>query len=123
MRVISIIVLRVDPGDPDLHKSAGEEELPSLLNKRGVNFASLLSSFFSSPFLCKCFTPTPRRCVSAGLGPGVLGLECLAEVGACVSVPRRLRYFETNFLKICHEIFVCRCLPLFVPPPLQSQIE
>ena len=33
MRVISIIVWLVAPGDPALHKSTEDEEHPSLLNK------------------------------------------------------------------------------------------
>ena len=33
MRVISIIVRLVAPGDPALHKSTEDEEHPSLLNK------------------------------------------------------------------------------------------
>lgn len=53
MRVISIIVRLVALFDPALHKSTEEEEHPSLLHKRGVNFASLL--LLSSPFFRDVF--------------------------------------------------------------------
>lgn len=45
MRVISIIVHLIALCDPALHKTTEEAAHPSLLNKRGVNFALLL--FFS----------------------------------------------------------------------------
>lgn len=43
MRVISIIVHLIALYDPALHKTTEEAAHPSLLNKRGVNFALLLS--------------------------------------------------------------------------------
>lgn len=45
MRVISIIVHLIALCDPALHKTTEDVAHPSLLNKRGVNFALLL--FFS----------------------------------------------------------------------------
>lgn len=50
MRVISIIVHLIALCDPALHKTTEEAAHPSLLNKRGVNFALLLSFSFSSAF-------------------------------------------------------------------------
>lgn len=44
MRVISIIVHLIAPCDPALHKTTEKVAHPSLLNKRGVNFALLLLS-------------------------------------------------------------------------------
>lgn len=46
MRVISIIVHLIALCDPALHKTTEEAAHPSLLNKRGVNFALLLSFSF-----------------------------------------------------------------------------
>lgn len=46
MRVISIIVHLIALCDPVLHETTEEAAHPSLLNKRGVNFALLLSFSF-----------------------------------------------------------------------------
>lgn len=51
MRVISIIVHFIALRDPALHKSTEDAAHPSLLNKRGVNFALHLSLSVPLPSL------------------------------------------------------------------------
>lgn len=71
MRVISIIVRLVALCDPALHKSPEDEQHLSLHNKRGVNFASLLSPPFLLRSLELFLLPTLK-----GVEPVSRCLEC-----------------------------------------------
>lgn len=93
MRVISIIVHLIALCDPALHKTTEEAAHPSLLNKRGVNFALLLSfSFLQLSLEAFSSISSKLRTLATMPRPGMHSL-CFALIVSILLVIFRTTFF------------------------------
>lgn len=100
MRVISIIVHLIALCDPALHKTTEEAAHPSLLNKRGVNFALLpsfsflqlsLEAFYSISSMLRALATMPR--------PGMHSLRFALFVSILLIIFRTTLMLSSNYAR------------------------